>query len=61
MKTLATHIAALQAAPAISRAGRVSPEFTIRTVVSILFGLLLVTAAAFAQVETRAGRGDGNR
>src|SRR5215469_9373817 len=32
--------------------GRLSPGSIIRSIVSILFGLLLLTAAAFAQVET---------
>src|SRR4051794_14794304 len=32
--------------------GRISPRFIIRSLVGILFGLLLVTAAAFAQVES---------
>jgi hypothetical protein len=52
MRLLATHIAALPATPEFSRQGRISPGLTLHTIVSILFGLLLVTAAAFAQVET---------
>jgi outer membrane receptor protein involved in Fe transport len=46
------HVSVLPAAFGTERNDRLSPSLIFRFIVSILFGLLLLTAAAFAQVET---------
>src|SRR6266702_1981998 len=52
MNSTLTHVPVHPAAFANSRISRLSPVSIIRSIVCVLFGLLLVAAAAFAQVET---------
>jgi hypothetical protein len=52
MHSTLTHVPVHPAAFATARNSRLSPVSIIRSIVCVLFGLLLVAAAAFAQVET---------